>query len=183
MSSKPNVHGFLVQLTSEAGIELPTLPTLVKHITDFIGAYQSNLERLFGRSDIRTYEEFMEVLCETPEQIFVNAGMPMLESRRFRNLCRVVVHKQTMHEFDVVMEEPVVLDVPNADDVLSFGSSDPSEADLVSSVGSVGSVVSYNSGDGSPKGGKKRKRTHRRKCKGSKRRKSRRRHRSRRNKH
>jgi len=182
MSSKPKVHGFLVQLTSEAGIEFAAHPALFKHIIDFIGAHQSNLERLFDRPEIRTYAEFVEVLCETPEQSFVKAGMPMLESRRFRNLCRVVNHKQIMHEFDdIVMDASVEVPLPNPDDVLSFGSSVPSEADLVSSVGSV---VSYNSEDGSsPKGGKKMKRTHRRKCKGSKRRKSRRRHRSRRNKH
>lgn len=184
MSSKPTVQDFLVQLTSEAGTAFAAHPALFKHITDFIGAHQSNLEQLFGSPDIRTYEEFMEVLSQTPEQSFVDAGMPMLASRRFRNLCKAVEHRQNMHIFDdIVMEESVEVRVPNTDDVLSFGSSVPSEADLVSSVGSV---VSYNSEDeSSPKGGKKRNRTHRRKCKGSKRRKSRRRHRhrTRRNKH
>lgn len=184
MSSKSKVNHFLDQLTSEAGTAFADRPPLIKRVTDFIGAYQPNLERLFDRDDIKTYEEFMDVLCETHEQSFVDAGMPQLPSRVFRNLCIAIAHKQNRHEFDDVMEDTVELQGPNPDDVLSFGSSVPSEADLVPSVGSV---HSYNSEEepSSPKGGKKMKRTHRRKCKGSKRRKSRRRHRhrTRRNKH
>jgi hypothetical protein len=183
MSSKTKVHGFLDQLTSEAGIAFAEYPPLVKRITDFIGTYQSDLERLFGRPEIKTYEEFMEVLCDsekTPEQSFVDAGMPMLTSRRFRNLCRAIAYKQNMDEFVDVMEESVDVPRPDPDDVLSFGSSVPSEGDLVSSVGSVNSYDSRGS-DNLP-GGKKRKRTHRRKCKGSKRHKSHRRH-TRRSKH
>jgi len=177
MSSKSKVNHFLDQLTSEAGTALVDRPPLIKRVTDFIGAYQPNLERLFDRDDIKTYEEFMDVLCETHEQSFVDAGMPEIPSRVFRNLCRVIDHKQTMHEFDDVMEETVELQGPNPDDVLSFGSSAPSEGDLVSSVDSVHSYDSRGS-DNRP-GGKKRNRTHRRKCKSSKRRNSRRRHRHR----
>ena len=181
MSSKSKVNHFLDQLTSEAGTALVDRPPLIKRVTDFIGAYQPNLEQLFSRDDIKTYEEFIDAIGDTPEQSFMAAGMPEIPSRFFRNLCRVVNHKQTMHEFDDVMEETVELQGPNPDDVLSFGSSAPSEGDLVSSVSSVRSYDSEDSS--SPTGGKKIKRTHRRKVKGSKRRKSRRRHRSRRIKH
>jgi hypothetical protein len=180
MSSKTKVHGFLDQLTSEAGTAFAAHPTLVKRITEFIEMYKPNLCRLFDRPDIKTYEEFIDAICDTPEQSFVGAGMSELQSRRFRNLCRAINHKQTMHEFDDVMEESVKVPLPDPDDVLSFGSSVPSEGDLVSSVGSVNSYDSRGS-DNLP-GGKKRKRTHRRKCKGSKRHKSRRRH-TRRSKH
>lgn len=189
MSSNTKVRGFLDQLTSEAGIAFASPPNLVKRITEiteFIEMYEPNLCRLFGgpkMPEMRTYEEFMDVLCATPDNSFVEHGMPEHQSRRFRNLCRAIEHKQNMHEFDDVMEEPVKVQGPDPDDVLSFGSSVHSEPDIVSSVSSVKSYESEDSSKGGKK--RKRKRTHRRKCKGSKRRKSRRRHRhrTRRSKH
>ena len=190
MSSNTKVHRFLDQLTSEAGIAFaaPKLGKRVTEITEFIKTYQSNLEQLFGRPEMpemRTYEDFMEVLCDTSEQSFVDYGMPERQSRFFRNLCRAIAHKQNMNEFDdvIAMEEPVKVQGPDPDDVLSFGSSVHSEPDIVPSVSSVKSYDSDDSSEGGKK--RKRKRTHRRKCKGSKRRKSRRRHRhrTRRSKH